>query len=91
MADGRAGTNGEVVNTWLKENGFQSRPDLTEFFDYYVKKKWGFVAFKFVGNEELAAIEEPPEDKKEGEYAADLRPLDVQRSQPKRQSSPATA
>ena len=52
------GTNGEVVNTWLKENGFQSRPDLTEFFDYYVKKKWGFVAFKFVGNEEGLATTE---------------------------------
>ncbi|MBC8066146.1 MAG: DUF2330 domain-containing protein [Chlorobia bacterium] len=41
-------TDGAKMNAWLKENGFVSRPAMTEWLDFYSKKSWVFTALKYV-------------------------------------------
>lgn len=47
-------TDGAVLNAWLKENGFISRPAMTEWLDGYAKKQWVFTALKYKADEDLA-------------------------------------
>jgi hypothetical protein len=41
-------TDGKAMNKWLKDNGYVSRPAMTDWLDYYAKQKWVFTAFKFM-------------------------------------------
>lgn len=44
------GTQASGVTDWLMKNGYSARKSLIPWIDHYVKKKWKFAAFKFVGN-----------------------------------------
>jgi len=41
-------TDGAMMLTWLKDNGYQSRPAMEKWLDHYAKKQWYFAALKFV-------------------------------------------
>lgn len=45
-------TDGEVLNAWLQDNGFISRPAMTEWLDGYAKKQWVFTALKYKADED---------------------------------------
>lgn len=40
------GTSGDAIDTWLADNDFPTRPDLTPTFDTYVDQGWEFAAIK---------------------------------------------
>ena len=41
-------TDGATMLTWLKSNGYQSRPAMESWLDHYAKQQWYFAALKFV-------------------------------------------
>lgn len=41
-------TDGSTMLTWLKDNGYQSRPAMEKWLDHYAKQQWYFAALKFV-------------------------------------------
>ena len=40
-------TDGDAMNRWFAENGFRSRPQMTEWLNHYTKKNWVFAALKY--------------------------------------------
>ncbi|MBX3117717.1 MAG: DUF2330 domain-containing protein [Fimbriimonadaceae bacterium] len=42
-------TDGQAMMNWLKQNGYKTRPAMTEWLDYYTKKAWIFTALKYTG------------------------------------------
>lgn len=43
-------TDGDAMAGWLKENGHKMRCSMPPWLDYYAKKSWDFVAFKYNGS-----------------------------------------
>lgn len=43
------GSDGRSLNDWLGRNGYKTRPAMTPWLDYYAKKHYIFVAFKYQG------------------------------------------
>jgi hypothetical protein len=42
-------TDGQAMAAWLQANGHNMRPSMPPWLDYYAKKSWDFVAFKYNG------------------------------------------
>ena len=52
-------SNSSGLRSWLKKNEYKLSANATKYLDYYVKKKWSFVAVKLDGSSTLTGALDP--------------------------------